>query len=38
MVVYGNPARVAKNVDDLHCPHDPEGRAYVNGLDRNSRM
>lgn len=36
-VVYGNPARVAKEVDDLHCPHDPEGRAYVNGLDRNSR-
>jgi acetyltransferase-like isoleucine patch superfamily enzyme len=36
-VVYGNPARVAKNVDDLHCPHDPDGHAYVNGLDRNSR-
>ncbi len=36
-VVYGNPARVAKDVDDLHCPHDPDGRAYVNGLDRNSR-
>jgi acetyltransferase-like isoleucine patch superfamily enzyme len=36
-VVYGNPARVAKNVDDLECPHDPEGRAYVNGLDRNNR-
>jgi len=36
-VVYGNPARVAKDVDDLDCPHDPDGRAYVNGLDRNSR-
>ncbi len=36
-VVYGNPARVAKDVDDLHCPHDPDGRAYVDGLDRNSR-
>jgi acetyltransferase-like isoleucine patch superfamily enzyme len=36
-VVYGNPARVAKDVDDLECPHDPAGRAYVDGLDRNSR-
>ena len=36
-VVYGNPARVARTVDDLHCPHDPDGRAYVNGRDRNSR-
>ena len=36
-VVYGNPARVAKDVDDLHCPHDPDGKAYVDGLDRNSR-
>jgi acetyltransferase-like isoleucine patch superfamily enzyme len=37
-LVYGNPARVAKNVDDLGCPHDAEGRAYVNGMDRNSRV
>ena len=37
-VVYGNPARVARTVDDLHCPHDPDGRAYVNGRDRNSRV
>jgi acetyltransferase-like isoleucine patch superfamily enzyme len=36
-VVYGNPARVARTVDDLHCPHDADGRAYVNGRDRNSR-
>jgi acetyltransferase-like isoleucine patch superfamily enzyme len=36
-VAYGNPARVEKTIDDLVCPHDPEGRAYVNGLDRNKR-
>ncbi|RMH01041.1 MAG: N-acetyltransferase [Chloroflexi bacterium] len=37
-VVYGNPARVAKLVDELVCPHDPEGRAYVNGRDRRARQ
>ena len=36
-VVYGNPARVHKHVDELTCPHDPQGRAYVNGLDRKAR-
>lgn len=36
-VVYGNPARVAKSIDDLSCPHDPDGRAYINGLDRKTR-
>ncbi|MCB0129605.1 MAG: N-acetyltransferase [Caldilineaceae bacterium] len=36
-VVYGNPARVVKEVDELTCPHDPDGRAYVNGLDRKAR-
>jgi acetyltransferase-like isoleucine patch superfamily enzyme len=36
-VIYGNPAQVAKSIDDLTCPHDPDKRAYVNGLDRNSR-
>lgn len=37
MVAYGNPARAGKSIDDLRCPHDPEGRAYVNGLDRRAR-
>jgi acetyltransferase-like isoleucine patch superfamily enzyme len=37
-VVYGNPARVAKRIDDLVCPHDPEKRAYLNGLDRKTRQ
>jgi acetyltransferase-like isoleucine patch superfamily enzyme len=36
-VIYGNPAHVAKSIDDLTCPHDPDHRAYVNGLDRNTR-
>lgn len=36
-VVYGNPGRVIKNVDEITCPHDPDGRAYVDGLDRQAR-
>lgn len=36
-VVYGNPGRVAKDVDEIACPHDPEGRAYIDGLDRQKR-
>lgn len=36
-VAYGNPARAGKRVDELTCPHDPEGRAYINGLDRKAR-
>lgn len=36
-VVYGNPARVHAQVDELTCPHDPEGQAYVDGLDRKAR-
>ena len=36
-VVYGNPARVSKQVDELLCPHDATGRAYVNGRDRQAR-
>jgi acetyltransferase-like isoleucine patch superfamily enzyme len=36
-VVYGNPGRVVKSVDEIACPHDPEGRAYVDGLDRQTR-
>ena len=36
-VVYGNPARVHKQIEELTCPHDPDGRAYVNGLDRKAR-
>jgi acetyltransferase-like isoleucine patch superfamily enzyme len=36
-VIYGNPATMMKSVDDLICPHDPDGRAYINGRDRNSR-
>ena len=36
-VFYGNPGRVAKNIDELTCPHDPAGRAYLHGLDRLSR-
>ena len=37
VVAYGNPARPGKPVDELQCPHDPEGKAYVNGQDRRTR-
>ncbi len=36
-VFFGNPGRVVKGVDDLHCPNDPDGRAYVDGFDRQTR-
>lgn len=36
-VVYGNPGQVHKQVDELRCPHDPQGRAYIDGLDRKTR-
>lgn len=36
-VFYGNPGRVAKSVDEISCPHDPAGRAYVDGVDRQRR-
>lgn len=36
-VAYGNPTRSYQSVDTLSCPHDPDGRAYINGLDRRSR-
>lgn len=38
VVAYGNPARPGKSVDELTCPHDPDGHAYVNGLDRKARQ
>ena len=37
-VYYGNPGRVTKSVDEISCPHDPIGRAYVKGLDRQRRQ
>lgn len=36
-VVYGNPGRVHKQIDELTCPHDPDGRAYIDGRDRKAR-
>lgn len=36
-VAYGNPAKVYGDVDSISCPHDPDGKAYVDGLDRNTR-
>lgn len=36
-VFYGNPGRVAKSIDEITCPHDPDKRAYVHGFDRQAR-
>lgn len=36
-LAYGNPAKTHGDVDSISCPHDPDGKAYVGGLDRNAR-
>lgn len=36
-VFYGNPGQIAKSIDEIDCPNDPQGRAYIDGLDRAAR-
>jgi len=38
VLVYGNPARVVRPVDDLNCPLDLVEHPYLNGLDVSLRM
>lgn len=37
MLVYGNPARLARPVDELPCPFDLVDQAYLDGLDVRAR-